>query len=64
MTKINYRQLTPKSRRWIQFSQLWLAPDHLMLLKSSRFTEEYSRYRLEDIEAVVVTSLDGEPLRD
>ena len=58
-----YRKLTGKARRWFQFSQLWLADDHLMMLKSSRFTEQYSRYRLDDIEAIVVTEIEPEPFR-
>ena len=39
------------------YSQLWIAPDHLLLLKSSRIAEEYQRFALADIQALVVTEL-------
>lgn len=58
-----YTKLSPKKRHWFQYSQLWLAEDHLLMLQSSRFTEEYTRYRLEDIEAIVVTQLEPDPMR-
>ncbi len=63
MADTTYRKLTGKGRRWFQFSQLWLAHDHLMMQKSSRFTEQYSRYRLQDIEAIIVTEMEPEPIR-
>ena len=63
MTDKTYEKLTGKQRRWFQFSQLWLADDHLMMLKSRRFTEEYSRYGFKDIEAIVVTEIEPEPVR-
>jgi hypothetical protein len=58
-----YTKLTPKKRHWFQYSQLWLAYDHLLMLQSSRFTEEYTRYQLEDIEAIVVTQLEPDMMR-
>ena len=63
MATPSYKKLTGKRRSWIQYSQLWLAADHLLMIQSSRFTEEYSRYKFEDIEAIVVTELEAEPLR-
>ena len=58
-----YRKLTIKRRQWFQFSQLWLGYDHLLMLKSTRFTETYTRYRFEDIESIVVTEIEPEPVR-
>ena len=63
MATPTYSKLTGKRRSWIQYSQLWVAADHLLMIQSSRFTEEYSRYRFEDIEAIVITELESEPLR-
>lgn len=50
-----YRRLTGRARAAFGFSQLWLAPDHLLLVKSTRFAEAYQRFALADIQAIVVT---------
>jgi len=50
-----YRRLTGRKRTLLGYSQLWLAPDHLLLLKSTRFVEQYQRFALADIQAIVVT---------
>src|SRR5262249_38046114 len=52
-----YQKITRRQRSLMGYSQLWLAEDHLLLLKSSRFTEEYRRFALSDIQALVVTEL-------
>lgn len=52
-----YRRLTGRYRTLFGYSQLWMAPDHLLLLKSSRIAEEYRRFAFSDIQAVVVTEL-------
>ncbi len=52
-----YRKLTGRARRLEGYSQLWLAPDHLLLLRSTRFHEHYWRFALADIQAIVVTEL-------
>jgi hypothetical protein len=36
---------------------LWIAPDHILLLRSTRFREHYWRFALADIQAVVITEL-------
>jgi hypothetical protein len=56
-TKSIYRRLTPRYRRVTGYSQLWIAPDHILLLKSSRFSETYQRFSFSDIQAIVVTEL-------
>lgn len=50
-----YRRLTGKNRRLTGHTQLWLGPDHLLLVNSSRFVEHYQRFALADIAAIVVT---------
>jgi hypothetical protein len=51
--RIAYRKL-PGRRRGIMFgSSVWLGPDHLLLVKSARFREEYKRFYFRDIQAIV-----------
>ncbi|HVO99914.1 MAG TPA: hypothetical protein VMT15_17700 [Bryobacteraceae bacterium] len=57
MARSIYTKLTGRHRSLFGFSQLWLAPDHVMLLQSSRFTEQYKRFALSDIQSIVVTEL-------
>jgi hypothetical protein len=52
-----YRRLTGRKRSLSGYSQLWLGPDHVLMVKSTRFTEQYQRFALADIQAIVVTSL-------
>ena len=52
-----YRRLTGRNRSVSGYSQLWLAPDHILLVKSTRFVEHYQRFKFTDIQAVVVTTL-------
>src|SRR5580704_13928210 len=50
-----YRQLTRKKRSIAGHTQLWMGPDHLLLVTSSRLTEKYQRFSLADIQAIVVS---------
>jgi len=50
-----YRKLSGRRRGLGGYSQLWLAPDHVLLVESSRFVEQYRRFALADIQAVVIT---------
>jgi hypothetical protein len=50
-----YRKLTRKERSLGGHTQIWMAPDHLLLVNSSRFTEKYQRFALADIQAIVVS---------
>ena len=52
-----YRQLTGKRRRAHLFTQLFLGPDHLLLVRSNRFEERYQRFYFKDIQALVVTGI-------
>lgn len=61
MERSIYKRLTRKKRSFIGFSQLWLAPDHLLLVRSTRFSEHYQRFSLADIQAIVVTELPDQP---
>ncbi len=50
-----YRRLTGRKRTLTGYSQLWLAADHILLVKSSRFVEHYQRFALADIQSIVIT---------
>lgn len=50
-----YTKLTPTKRHLFGYSRLWLAPDHILLLTSTQFAEEYKRFALTEIQAIVVT---------
>lgn len=57
MARSIYTKLTGRNRSLTGFTQLWAAPDHLMLLDSSRFAEQYKRFAFSDIQSIVVTEL-------
>ncbi|HEY3741989.1 MAG TPA: hypothetical protein VGL53_19190 [Bryobacteraceae bacterium] len=52
-----YRRLTGKRRVFLRYSQLFLGPDHLLLVRSNRFEERYQRFYFKDIQALVVTGI-------
>ncbi len=52
-----YSKLTGRKRSLLGYSQVWLGRDHILLLRSTRFTESYQRFALADIRAIVVTEL-------
>jgi hypothetical protein len=51
---IRYRKLPGHRRGLINGSSVWLGPDHLLLVKSQRFKEEYKRFYLRDIQAIAI----------
>jgi hypothetical protein len=52
-----YQRLTGRRRGFMGFTQLWLAPDHILLVRNSRFSEQYRRFALADIQSIVITTL-------
>ena len=52
--RIRYQKLPGQRRGLVNGSSVWLAPDHLLLVKSQRFKEEYKRFYLRDIQAIAV----------
>lgn len=52
-----YTKLTPTKRSLFGYTQLWLAPDHILLLISSQLAEDYKRFAIADIQSIVVTEL-------
>jgi hypothetical protein len=61
MPKSMYTRLTGRRRSIAGFSQLWLAPDHILLVTSTRFTENYQRFALADIQSIVATEIPEQP---
>jgi hypothetical protein len=51
-----YLKLTGRRRGIFGFTQLWIAADHILLVTSSRFVEQYKRFAFADIQAIVITS--------
>ena len=48
-----YRKLPGRRRGFIFGSSVWMGTDHLLLVKSARFREEYKRFYFRDIQAIV-----------
>jgi hypothetical protein len=45
-----YTRLTRRSSSVASYQSLWLAPDHILVITSTGYTEEYRRLRLRDIK--------------
>jgi len=50
----NYRRLPGRRRGVVTSASMWMGSDHLLLVKSAWFREEYKRFYLRDIQAIVV----------
>jgi hypothetical protein len=48
-----YRKLPGRRRGFIFGSSVWMGSDHLLLVKSARFREEYRRFYFRDVQAIV-----------
>jgi hypothetical protein len=49
-----YRKLHGDFRGFFRRDTLWLGPDHLLCVASSRFSETYQRFYLPDIQTVII----------
>src|SRR5580693_8033557 len=49
-----YRKLPCKRRGFFNVSTVWAGPDHLLLVRGSRFREEYKRFYYRDVQAIAV----------
>jgi hypothetical protein len=54
MTRSEYQRLPGRKSGLLRRDTLWLGPDHILYVRSSRFTEDYRRFYLADIQAVVL----------
>jgi hypothetical protein len=57
MARSIYRRLSGRARSLGGYSQLWIAPDHILLLRSTGFRQDYLRFALADIQALVVAEM-------
>src|SRR5579871_5781125 len=55
MAASTYQRLTGRARTLAGYSQLWMAPDHLLVVRSTRFHEHYQRFAFSDIQAIIIT---------
>jgi hypothetical protein len=54
--RVQYKKLPGRRRGIMRGASVWLAPDHLLLIRSWRFREEYKRYYLGDIQSIAVAA--------
>jgi hypothetical protein len=54
MTQSVYTRLPGRKSGLLRRDTLWLGPDHILFVRSSRFTEDYRRFYLSDIQAIVL----------
>jgi hypothetical protein len=54
MSPSEYRKLPGGFRGFFRRHTLWLGPDHLLLVDSTRFSETYKRFYLPDIQTIVI----------
>jgi hypothetical protein len=52
-----YRKATRRNRTLGGYSQLWFGDGHLLLVKSTRFSEEYQRFAFSAIQAITVAEV-------
>jgi len=50
---MNYKKIAGSRRGLGQWHTLWLRDDHLLAVQSTGYSEEYARYYLKDIQAIV-----------
>src|ERR1019366_1023269 len=51
-----YRKLPGRLRGFGYVARVWMAPDHLLLVRTRMFREEYKRFYLRDIQAIVMAT--------
>lgn len=52
--RIRYRKLPGRLRGFIRGAGVWQGPDHLLLVNSMRFREEYRRFYFKDVQAIAI----------
>jgi len=55
-TSERYRKLPGQRHGFLHGASLWMGSDHILAVKSLRFREEYKRFYLRDIQAIVVAA--------
>lgn len=52
--RLRYKRLPGRRRGIMRGASVWLEPDHLLLVRSWRFREEYKRFYMGDIQSIAV----------
>jgi hypothetical protein len=52
--RLQYKKLPGCRRGILHGASVWLGPDHLLLVRTWRFREEYKRYYMGDIQSIAV----------
>ncbi len=55
MSTSPFTKASLRHRSFTGYSQVWLAQDHVLVLRSSRIKETYRRFLFADIQAIVIT---------
>lgn len=54
MSDANYKKLPGRGRTWAGHARIWEGPDHLLLVLTQGFTEQYRRFFFNDIQGIVL----------
>lgn len=54
--RVKYERLPGCRRGIIRGASVWQGPDHLLLIRSWRFREEYKRYYMGDIQSIAIAA--------
>jgi hypothetical protein len=52
-----YRKLPGTRRGFMRKSSVWAGPDHLLLVRGTRFRDEYKRFYYRDVQAIAVARM-------
>ncbi len=58
MKKKEYRKLPGKKRHLWGHSTMWVGTDHLLLINSRGYREEYKRFYFHDIQAIITRKIE------
>ena len=54
MSQSPYQKLPGRGLTWTSYSRVWLAADHVLLVRGQTWTETYRRFFFPDIQAVIL----------
>lgn len=52
--QIKYRRLPGTRRAHVRFTRLFLGPDHLLMIETTGYVENYKRFYFRDIQAIAI----------
>lgn len=54
MSDVAYRRLPGKRRTLAEVATLYLGPDHILMVRSTRINEDYQRFYFQDVQSILV----------